>query len=411
MKFLTMLCLLLLTLPELAAQSLADRQDRFNACLSGHADLQNRIHAERFQAQEQLVGIRESVQQLIHAHEVRIAGSMLEVNNLRSAVELSMQLRDLDAECDSIYAQLRERILAAAWTEGLCAEDLTFNSYQELFDNYLEELIRFDDHYASMYFASYLGFRSMLLIQAKLEEEWLERQGLVWKDPHPFDELPVQEEMYWSVLDPNWAISFREPEESLRKIQNIYSEGGATEKTKFKDIVLFILNNWDNIKEILAWLDEGVFYDCSPTVTARIKSDTRDVNVMQQLSPDVERRIYYQVGQRGVRADFRSTRTRIWGKAHLYKRKRNRFVKDKTQVVGIAYCTQQWNVCDDQAWPANGQPFQFAGVHRRGKAKFSERHPYALAIQRLNTEFINFPLFYNRALVDQVYLLGNGGCF
>ena len=102
MKFLTMLCLLLLTLPELAAQSLADRQDRFNACLSGHADLQNRIHAERFQAQEQLVGIRESVQQLIHAHEVRIAGSMLEVNNLRSAVELSMQLRDLDAECVQI---------------------------------------------------------------------------------------------------------------------------------------------------------------------------------------------------------------------------------------------------------------------------------------------------------------------
>ena len=60
-----------------------------------------------------------------------------------------MQLRDLDAECDSIYAQLRERILAESWTEGLCAEDLTFNAYQELFDNYLEELIRFDDHYAS----------------------------------------------------------------------------------------------------------------------------------------------------------------------------------------------------------------------------------------------------------------------
>ena len=141
--------------------------------------------------------------------------------------------------------------------------------------------------------------------------------------------------------------------------------GAEAEKMKFKEILKFIFDNWNDIKDILNWLDENVFYDCSPTVTARIKSDTRDVNVMQLLSPDVERRIYYQVVQRGVRADFRSTRTRISGKAQLYKRKRNRFVKDKTQVVGIAYCTQQWNVCDDLPWPANGRPFQFAGVHRQ----------------------------------------------
>jgi len=108
MKFLSMLCLLWLTLPELAAQSLADRQERFNACLSGHSELQNRIQAERLQSQENLVAIRESVMQLIKTHEVRVAGTMLELKDLRSTVELSMQLRDLDAECDSIYAQLRE---------------------------------------------------------------------------------------------------------------------------------------------------------------------------------------------------------------------------------------------------------------------------------------------------------------
>lgn len=411
MKFLSMLCFLWLTLPELAAQTLADRQDRFNACLSAQASLQNRLRAEHEQMKEQFVSIRESVHQLIQNHDVRVVGSVLELQDLRSAVELSMQLRDLDAESDSLYMQLRENLLSEAWTEGLCAEELTFGQYQELFDNYLEDRIRVEDQYASTYFASSLGFRSMLLIQQQDEEAWLQRQGLEWKEAHPFEQLPVQEEMYWSILNADWDLLFRNPEPQLSKIDNIYSADGTTSKTKFKDVILFILNNWDDIKDILAWLEEGVFYDCSPTVTARLKSDTRDVNVMQQLSPDLERRIYYQVGQRGVRADFRSTRTRIWGKAHLYKRKRNRFVKDKTQVVGIAYCTQQWNVCDDRPWPSNGQPFQFAGVHRRGKAKFSERHPYALAIQQLNTEFINFPLFYNRALVDQVYLLGNGGCF
>lgn len=412
MKILFMFSFLTLMLSGVAAQQLSDRQERFQECLSAHGAWQKHVQLARDRYQEELSLIRVQVDRLISAYNVRLVGDRLQVQNLRTLVELSMQLRDQDAEADSNYFQLRESLLSEAWTEGICVEDLSFLQYQELFDNYLEEqVIRPVDQYASTYFASALGFRSMLLIQLKAEEDWLVRQGLEWSQPHPFDDLPVGEEMYWSVLNADWSIDLRDPEPQLASLVPKEEDGASSAKKKFKDVLLFILNNWDEIKDILAWLEEGVFYDCSPTVTARIKSDTRDVNVMQQLSPDVERRIYYQVGQRGVRADFRSTRTRIWGKTHLYKRKRNRFVKDKSQVVGIAYCTQQWNVCDDRPWPANGQPFQFAGIHRRGKAKFSERHPYALSIQQVNTEFINFPIFYNRALVDQVYLLGSGGCF
>jgi len=406
-----MLCLLWLTFPELAAQSLADRQDRFNACMSAQASFQKRMKAGLLSYQEQLARARESVVQLISNHQVRVDGSTIELTDLKSAVELSIQLRDLDAACDNAYLQFREQIVEAAWTEGLCAEDLSFAQYQELLDNYLEDQVLPEDHYAAIYFARYLDFHSMLSIQLHAEEDWLAKQGLEWKDPHPFDDLPVGEEMYWAILSADWDISFRNPEPQLSNLQGIGSKGGAVSKTKFKDIILFILDNWDSIKEILAWLEQGVFYDCSPSVTARSKGDTRDVNAMQELSPDVERRIYYQVAQRGVRADFRSTRTRIWGKARLYKRKRNRFVKDKSQVVGISYCTLQWNVCDNRPWPANGMPFQHGGIHRRGVAKISEQHPYALAIQQMNTEFLGFGLYYNRALVDQIHLLGNGGCF
>ena len=406
-----MLCLLWLALPELAAQSLADRQDRFNACMSAQASFQKRMKAGLLCYQEQLARTRESVVQLIQDHQVRLDGPTLELTDLKSAVELSIQLRDLDAACDNSYVQFREQLLEAAWTEGLCAEDLSFGQYQELLDNYLEDQVLAEDHYAAIYFARYLDFHSMLSIQLRAEEDGLAKQGLEWKDPHPFDDLPVSEEMYWAILSADWDIAFRDPEPQLSNLQGIESKDGAVSKTKFKDIVLFILNNWDSIKEILAWLEDGVLYDCSPSVTARSKGDTRDVNAMQQLSPDVDRRIYYQVAQRGVRADFRSTRTRIWGKARLYKRKRNRFVKDKTQVVGISYCTLQWNVCDNRPWPANGMPFQHGGIHRRGVAKISEQHPYALAIQQMNTEFLGFGLYYNRALVDQIHLLGNGGCF
>ncbi|MFM7672182.1 MAG: hypothetical protein ACKO6Q_06285 [Bacteroidota bacterium] len=412
MKILFMLSIFSVLSVDLFGQSLEDRQERFDKCLSVHVGLQDHIRAHQSRYQDALSDVRMRVDGLVASYGVQHIGEVIPVADLRAAVELSMHLRDLDAESDSAYYELRESLLAEAWSEGICSEDLSFGQYQELLDNYLEDrVIRPVDHYAATYFATLLGFRSMLMIQLKAKEDWLQRQGFNWTELHPFHDLPVNEEMYWAILNADWSIELRNPEPELSSLHIAAREGGEAEKMKFKDILLFIFNNWDEIKDLLSWLEELVLTDCSPTVTARIKSDTRDVNVMQELSPDVERRIYYQVGQRGVRADFRSTRTRIWGKASLYKRKRNRFVKDKTQVVGIAYCTQQWNVCDDRPWPSNGQPFQFAGVHRRGKAKFSERHPYALAIQQLNTEFINFPLFYNRALVDQVYLLGNGGCF
>lgn len=123
--------------------------------------------------------------------------------------------------------------------------------------------------------------------------------------------------MYWAVLSPDGSIDLRTPEAQLASLQVTARAGEEEAKMKFKEILLLILNNWDEIKDLLTWLEELVLTDCSPSVNVKIKSDTRDVNAMQQLSPDVERRIYYQVGQRGVRADFRSTRTRIWGK-HIY---------------------------------------------------------------------------------------------
>ncbi len=412
MKIYFMLSLFTLLYSVVVAQPSKLGQDRFQTCLSSDDRLQRHLQSLRDRYTEQLANVRASVDRLIIDHAVGRTGSGISLKDLRSLVELSMQLRDLDAECDSAYFELRESVLSEAWSEGICVGEYSFDQYQVLLDNYLEDVsIRPVDHYAATYFATALGFRSMLLIQLQKEEEWLEQQGLEWRVPHPFTDLPIGEEMYWAVLDADWSIDLRDPEPQLANIQLGERSGGEAARMKFKDVLLFILKNWDDWKDILNWLEESVFFDCSPTVTARIKSDTRDVNEMQQLSPELERRIYYEVGQRGVRADFRSTRTRIWGKAHLYKRKRNRFVKDKTQVIGIAYCTQQWNVCDDRPWPSNGQPFQFGGVHRRGKVKFSERHPYALSIQQTNTEFINFPIFYKRALVDQVYLLGNGGCF
>ncbi len=407
-----MLPILSLALSELSAQDLSDRQERFQECLSNHAGWQQQVRAAQDRYQEQLAGIRTSVEQLISLYDVQQHGGVLFVENLRSAVELSMQLRDLDAECDSFYFHCRESLLSEAWSEGICVEGLSFAQYEELMDNLLEDVvIRPIDHYAATYFAGVLDFRSMRLIQNQAEEDWLERQGLDWSESHPFDGLPVSEEMYWAILNSDWSIELRNPEPAMAALQVDSKAGDVTGKMKFKDILKFIFDNWNDIKDILNWLQENVFYDCSPSVTARIKSDTRDVNAMNLLSPDVERRIYYQVAQRGVQADFRSTRTRIYGKAQLYKRKRNRFVKDKSHTVGIGYCTQQWNVCEDRPWPANGQPFQFAGVHRRGKAKFSERHPYALAIRQVNVEFISFPIFYKTALVDHVFLLGSGGCF
>ena len=375
-----------------------------NHCLSSHPVAQSLVKPYLEQFHQLQAQIEADVRSLIAAESIRNSGQLLSFQNLASVVRTADLLQQYDKRYDEFFATTTSSLASAFATQQLCMNGMEPGAYREAVLDFLEyEVFRPQDDFASTTFANLLQFESALIKMNGLESKWLASAGDELSGEYPGFDQPVQEEFYWSVLNQDFDLSLTDPEPALQQLA-----GTGREKKKFKDILQFIFNNWTEIKGILDWLNNNLFYDCSPSVTSRIRLDKEDLP--HSFSPSLRRQFRYAVSQNGVLMDGKSTRTRIKARLKLYKKRPVGWARDKVSMAGINYCSLQWNACEEIPWPANGVPFYQAPNNQPFKTRLNQQHPYALTIRDVSYEFLTFKLFYNQQAIKTIYLLGSGDC-
>lgn len=370
--------------------------------LNGFHQLQKTIHTQ--------------VQTLIRAEEITQIGGVPYFENLVSVTRTAQALAELDSVYEAYFINSVQLLSAECQEQGICRAELPAEQYLDHLTNYLEdEVFVLTNDYASVVFAKSLGFRSALQMVNEQMEAWLlqDNPELAGEDPSLSQRLT--QDHFWSVLSDNWDIELRNPERELLQAplmtyaRQDFSGAGAAmkEKTKVKDVLLFIFDNWKEIKDILNWLNENVFYDCAASTSARFKGVE---NIDAAISNGIRKKANYLVLQRGVLFDGRQTKTSLKGVVRLYKKKRIGWGKDRITTVGIGYCTTQTNACENSPWPADGSIYLQAPTLRNFKAAQHQLHPYALAIRDHGAQYLTYYLYYKDNLFKTIYLLGSGNC-
>ena len=370
--------------------------------LEGFYQLQKTIYAQ--------------VQALVRTENISQVGGVPYFENLASVTQTAQQLAALDSVYEAYFTKAVQLLLAACLEQRVCVGELPEELYRESLISYLEEeVFIITDNYASVIFAKLVGFRSALQMVNEQVEAWLlqDNPDLAGEDPS-FNQRLTQDH-FWSVLNDNWDIELRNPERELLQAplisyarQDLSAEGAVLkEKTKVKDVLLFIFDNWKEIKDILNWLNENVFYDCAASSSARFKGVE---NIDVALSSGVRKKANYLVLQRGVLFDGRQTKTSLKGVVRLYKKKRIGWGKDRMTSVGIGYCTTQLNACENSPWPADGSVYVQAPTLRNYKVAQHQVHPFALAIRDNSIQYLTYYLYYKDNLFKTIYLFGSGNC-
>jgi hypothetical protein len=369
--------------------------------LQDNPNFQNWLQQKRGELQQLQDSIQSVLPQLTRG--VGNNHNVLEFENFAHVFNTANLLQDLDDIHEQRYVQIVQSTVQFVIDQQICGRGLNPNSdlVREPIIDYLEDgAMVVPENFASKAFGQALSFRSVLEEVHEEEENWLAAMGTELDNANPIFKPRIQNDLFWSVLNPDCNITVRNPEPEIANATGL-SSGRLQDVI---EVLTFIFDNWETISEILDWLNDNVFYDCHPSVSAKQRDDWRQVP--SNISPDVDRRIYYVAGQKGVFGDLKATKTKIEGKAKLYKKKGRRYKKDRNNIVGIGYCTKQWNPCDNIPWPADGGFHSYAGSHAHKKAKFKHRHPYALTIYR-SDHFNTFYLYYNFNFVAHIYLLGS----
>ncbi len=348
--------------------------------------------------------LESDVQALIANERITNQGGVLYFTDLAAVVRTAETLQQLDQHYDQFFSETAVFLATRFAAEQICTESMDPDAYRETVLDYLElEVFRPLDDRASIFFAKQLEFESVRDIINRSERDWLAAAGDQLAGDYPGFDQPVNEEFYWPLLNRDFDIRLTNPEPALQQLT--LRQGN---NQKLKEILQFIFDNWTEIKGILDWLNNNLFYDCKPSVTARIRLD-KD-NVPFTLSPSVRREYRYAVSQNGVLMDGKSTRTRIKARLKLFKKRSIGWARDKVSLAGINYCSLQWNACEEIPWPANGAPFLQSPNHQPFKTKLNQQHPFALTIRDVNYEFLTFKLFFNQQVIKTIYLLGSSEC-
>ncbi|MFM8807017.1 MAG: hypothetical protein ACKOD1_06595, partial [Sphingomonadales bacterium] len=315
--------------------------------------------------------LESDVQALIESERISNQGGVLFFKDLAAVVRTAESLQELDQRYDDFFATAARALASRFAAEGLCNRSLDAEVYREAVLDYLElEVFRPKDDRASVFFAKQLEFESVRVMMNAIEKEWLTTSGNELAGDYPGFDQPVNEEFYWPLLNREFDLRLIDPEPALQQMTF-----AKQDNQKFKEILQFIFDNWTEIKGILDWLNNNLFYDCKPSVTARIRKDKDPVPAA--LSPSVQRQYRYAVSQNGVLMDGKSTRTRIKASLKLYKKRPIGWARDKISTAGINYCSLQWNACEQIPWPANGVPFFQMANHQSFKTKLNQQHPHA----------------------------------
>lgn len=360
--------------------------------------------------------IYSQVQSLVRTENISQVNGVPYFENLASVTQTAQQLAELDSVYEAYFLQAAQLLVTECREQEVCVAELPEQLYNEYLTSYLEEdVFVFTDNYASQIFAKLVGFRSALQMVNEQVDAWLlqDDPDLAGEDPS-FNQRLTQDH-FWSVLNDNWDIELRNPEPALlltpavtyNRQEFSSEEAILKEKTKVKDVLLFIFDNWKEIKDILNWLNENVFYDCAASSSARFKGVE---NIDAALSGGLRKKANYLVLQRGVLLDGRQTKTSLKGVVRLYKKKRIGWGKDRMTPVGIGYCTTQFNACENSPWPADGSVYVQAPTLRNFKVAQHQVHPFALAIRDNASQYLTYYLYYKDSLFKTIYLFGSGNC-
>jgi len=363
--------------------------------------------AEQFEKIKYL--IQQDVQALILQESITQQNGVPQFQNLQSVVRTAARLAIQDSLYDDFFVRATTAIQQDFFRGNSCSLGLTPAELREQLTDYLEEeVFRMENSYASSLFATQVGFRSALQQINLQTDKWLASSGEELDDVDVQLQQPILEDHYWRVLNENWDIDIINPEPELINAAHRFNGEGADKNSKLKDILLFIFDNWKDIKDILNWLNTNVFYDCHAVARASFK-DRLPLEV--GMSPGTKRKINYQVLQRGVLLDGRETKTHLKGIARVYRKKWMGWGRDRLNRVGISYCTQQWNACENIPWPTDGSTYVQSPNYQTYKAHLAQFHPFALIIKDRSTNFLTFDLHYNEQYLKTVYLFGNRNCF
>jgi hypothetical protein len=390
--------------------------EEMSACWQSSQRFQTIIQPSLESFQQLQKTIYHSVQALIRNESITQINGVPVFENLAAVTRAAQELAELDSVYEAHYVNAVQIIANQCREERICVSRISEEAYREQLATYLEEeVFHLTDNYASDLFANTLGFRSALQQVNAQVSDWLlqDRDELSGEDPAL--NQPLSQDHFWSVLNADWDIELRNPETELLQASSIaYARtesypGGmdAKEKAKLKEVLQFIFDNWKEIKDILNWLNQNVFYDCAASSSARFKG----VEYMDEsITNGVRKKANYVVVQRGVLFDGRQTKTNLKGVVRLYKKKRIGWGKDRMTSVGIGYCTTQLNACENIPWPADGSIYRQAPTLRNFKAAQHQVHPYALAIRDDASHFLTYYLYYKEHIFKTVFLFGSGNC-
>jgi len=378
-------------------------------CFRQNATLSQSTTSWVQQFQKIKYGILQEVQALIVQEGITQQVGVPQFQNLHSVVRTAAALAGQDSLYDDFFVRAATAIQQDFFSGNTCSLVLSPAELREQLTDYLEdEVFKVENNYASGFFATQVGFRSALQQINLQTDQWLALSGDELEGIDVQLQQPLLEDHYWRMLNENWDINIVNPEPELINAAQRFNAEGADKNSKLKDILLFIFDNWKDIKDILDWLNTNVFYDCHAVARASFKDKVPLETVM---SPGTKRKINYQVVQRGVLLDGRETKTHLKGIARVYRKKWMGWGRDRLSRVGISYCTQQWNACENTPWPADGSTYMQAPNSQLYKTRLAQFHPFALTIKDRSTNFLTFDLHYNEQYLKSVYLFGNRPCY
>ena len=378
-------------------------------CFRQQGALSQSTQAWMQQFQKMKYDIQQQVQALIQQELITQQAGVPQFQTLHSIVQTASVLALQDSIYDDFFVRAATAIQQEYMAHPSCNQSLQPQTVREYLTDYLEdEVFQLEPNYASTFFAQQVGFKSALQVINQQTDQWLRsnEDDLTGTDIQL--QQPLLEDHYWCVLNENWDIEITNPEpELVDAIQRIGTEA-KDKNSKLKDVLLFIFDNWKDIKDILDWLHTNVFYDCHGVARASFRDA---VQLDPSLSAGTRRKINYQVLQRGVLLDGRETKTHLKGVARVYRKKWMGWGRDRLSRMGISYCTLQWNACENIPWPADGSTYVQAPNSQNYKNKLSQFHPFALTIKDRATDFLTFDLHYNEQYFKSVYLFGNRSCY
>jgi hypothetical protein len=215
-------------------------------------------------------GIREKVTTLIRDEQIVQINGVPQFENLQSVVRTAAYLSALDSSYDDFFVQAATALQLQLLPMSACTTTLSPAEQRDVLTDFLEdEFFNLDNNYASNFFAQQVGFQSALQQINQQTDQWLATGHDELHGPDVQTLQPLVEDHYWRVLNANWDIILTQPEPVLQAAaQGVALPTGKEKNSKLKEVLLFIFDNWKDIKDILDWLQTAVFYDCSPVASA-----------------------------------------------------------------------------------------------------------------------------------------------